>query len=933
MVATVERLQTVLAEHYAIDRELGRGGMATVYLAHDLKHGRQVAIKVLRPDLGESLGPGRFLREIRIASRLTHPNILPVHDSGTADGLLFYVMPHVAGESLRERIRREGQLPVADAITIAREVAEALAYAHREDVVHRDIKPGNILLEAGHAVIADFGLARAIRAAAADDLSSARLAIGTPLYMSPEQSSSSEQIDGRSDVYSLGCVLYEMLAGEPPFTGPSAQAIAAKHMQLPPPSLRTVRPHVPPRIEAAINQALEKVPADRFQSADEFARALTVDQRSTPPWIKDRLSRRRLAAGGLAVALGMLALAVGILRRSPQTSPSQVGIVIVPFQGVVPSADSSSSGQSAPHLLFADALGWLPGVRPIDGTTLLDSARGEHKLPLPQLLQGARQLGGQYLLTGAILPVGSGSESRVTVDLYASSNGERLLRAEEAAEAGRLEGALARLALESVRALAPREGLAIGSRGALLSATSSAAALGYLLQGQAKFWTADYDGAAVAFGRAIDADSACGLAYHRLSVAEIWRHDFAAALRAVEAGLGRSPELAPRWVLLLQAQRHYAMRRGDSAIAAFQRVVLNRPDEIDGWLGLGDALFHFAGLSGYRPLDAQRALEEVVTLDSSFAPIYDHLADLALLRGDAAASRRYVDRIPSGDLSKPPREAAITLWFGEPRARRTVLERLRAADRPTLSQLVMLLSNDSSHLSLADTVASYLMGPDRTPDDRRRGSEYRLATLAAMGRWNEGLAIWRSASDDGGLDAWLLQAYFAGYPASAVAKPMFSSARAAVGRERTVDLTGPPSGEVVQAVQALAHRATLYGDSAEVLDVLARLNAARARRDSSDPMPPALIASLQARLALLSGDTAQAIGLLDRSVSRSVWPYTDFFPLSGLAPQRLLLARLLAARGQTKPAKRWLDSFSNSWAVGDVFFRGGASRGKRETQP
>jgi eukaryotic-like serine/threonine-protein kinase len=275
MVETVERLRTVLAEHYAVDRELGHGGMATVYLAQDLKLGRQVAIKVLRPDLATSLGPGRFLREIRIASRLTHPNILPVYDSGTAEGVIFYVMPYVAGESLRERIHRESQLPVADAIRIAREVAEGLAYAHAEDVVHRDIKPGNILLEDGHAVIADFGLARAIRAAVADDLSSAGLALGTPTYMSPEQSSGADQVDGRSDVYSLGCVLYEMLAGEPPFTGPSAQAIAAKRLQLPVPPLRSVRPHVPMSVVAAMERALEKIPADRFQTAGEFARALT----------------------------------------------------------------------------------------------------------------------------------------------------------------------------------------------------------------------------------------------------------------------------------------------------------------------------------------------------------------------------------------------------------------------------------------------------------------------------------------------------------------------------------------------------------------------------------------------------------------------------------------------------------------------------------
>jgi TolB-like protein len=310
MAEVVERLRSVLAERYAIDRELGRGGMATVYLAQDLKHGRPVAIKVLRPDLAQSLGPGRFLREIRIASRLTHPNILPVYDSGSADGLLYYVMPYVAGETLRERIQGQGQLPLADAIRITREICEALECAHGEDVVHRDIKPGNILLESDHAVIADFGLARAVRAAVSDDLSSAGLALGTPPYMSPEQASGGDQVDGRSDIYSLGCVLYEMLSGEPPFTGPSAQAIAAKHLQLPPPPLRTVRPHTPEPVVAAIERALEKVPADRFQTADEFARALIATDLS-----EGGKGQRRVIMWGALLLAGVAVLGIMLVER------------------------------------------------------------------------------------------------------------------------------------------------------------------------------------------------------------------------------------------------------------------------------------------------------------------------------------------------------------------------------------------------------------------------------------------------------------------------------------------------------------------------------------------------------------------------------------------------------------------------------------------
>jgi eukaryotic-like serine/threonine-protein kinase len=231
----LKRLASAIGDRYAIERELGRGGMATVYLAADRKHGRRVAIKVLDPELASAIGPGRFLQEIQIAARLTHPNILPLHDSGEANGLLYYVMPYVEGESLRDRLERERHLTLDAAIQVVRHVAAALAYAHGHGVVHRDIKPENILLTGGQAIVADFGIARAIDAAGSQHLTGTGLAIGTPAYMSPEQVGAERTLDGRTDIYSLACVAYEMLGGEPPFTGPSAQAVMARHAVDPPP--------------------------------------------------------------------------------------------------------------------------------------------------------------------------------------------------------------------------------------------------------------------------------------------------------------------------------------------------------------------------------------------------------------------------------------------------------------------------------------------------------------------------------------------------------------------------------------------------------------------------------------------------------------------------------------------------------------------------
>ena len=263
-----------LGDRYVIERELGRGGMATVYVAQDLRHKRQVAIKILRPDVAAAIGAERFLREIAIAARLTHPYVLPLLDSGQAAGSLYYVMPYVRGESLRQRLAREQRLPLADALRIARELGAGLDYAHREGFVHRDVKPENVLLADGHAVIADFGIARAMCRAGGDHVTEVGLAIGTPEYMSPEQAAGDRELDGRCDVYSLACVIFEMLAGAPPFSGPSARAIMARHLSEPPPPLRARRPDAPAAVEQALARALAKDPADRFASVAEFVTAL-----------------------------------------------------------------------------------------------------------------------------------------------------------------------------------------------------------------------------------------------------------------------------------------------------------------------------------------------------------------------------------------------------------------------------------------------------------------------------------------------------------------------------------------------------------------------------------------------------------------------------------------------------------------------------------
>src|SRR5512140_3688015 len=261
----LERLTAALSDRYRIERELGAGGMATVYLAHDVRHDRKVAVKVLRPELSAILGGERFLAEIRTTANLQHPHILSLFDSGDAGGLVFYVMPYVDGESLRDRLNREKQLPVDEAVRIAREVADALAYAHAQGVVHRDIKPENILLHGGHAMVADFGIALAAsRSEGGTRMTETGMSLGTPFYMAPEQAMGGREITPKADIYALGCVLYEMLTAEPPFTGATAQAVIARVMTEEPRSLTLQRRSIPPHVEAACRAALEKLPADRF---------------------------------------------------------------------------------------------------------------------------------------------------------------------------------------------------------------------------------------------------------------------------------------------------------------------------------------------------------------------------------------------------------------------------------------------------------------------------------------------------------------------------------------------------------------------------------------------------------------------------------------------------------------------------------------------
>ncbi len=371
MVDMLERLKTALVDRYMIEREIGRGGMATVYLAHDVKHDRKVAVKVLRPELAAVLGAERFLSEIKVTANLQHPHILALFDSGEADGFLYYVMPYVEGESLREKLNREKQLAVVDALRIASQIADALGSAHRQGIMHRDIKPENILLSEGHAVVADFGIALAVNSAGGERLTETGLSLGTPAYMSPEQVVAEQDLDARSDIYSLACVLYEMLAGDPPFVASTPQAVLARHVTDPVPPITTVRSSVSAPAAAAITRALGKAPVDRFDSAEAFSQAL--------------------------------------ITQAAEVGPETKSIVVLPFDNLSPDPDNAFFADGLTEELIAD-LSKVRALKVISRTSAVLAK--ESKKDVPTI---ARELNVRYVLEGSVRR--AGNNLRITAQL------------------------------------------------------------------------------------------------------------------------------------------------------------------------------------------------------------------------------------------------------------------------------------------------------------------------------------------------------------------------------------------------------------------------------------------------------------------------------------------------------------------------------------
>jgi eukaryotic-like serine/threonine-protein kinase len=654
-----------LEGRYRLERELGHGGMATVYLARDLKHDRLVAIKVPRPELA-TLGPERFLREIRLAAQLQHPHILGLIDSGTFEyqpGLsgLYYVMPYVEGESLRDRLQREGQLPLDDSLRIVREIALALDYAHRHGVIHRDIKPENILLSDTQALIADFGVARALEAAGGERLTETGIALGTPAYLSPEQAAGGRELDGRADIYSLGCVLYEMLAGEPPFTGPTPQAIIAKRFSEPVPHLRTVR-DVPEAIEQAVTKALARSPADRFATAAQLASALQTHAGERPTHTQPtavRVRRRRSRWIGLGVLIALAAVGAILWRSRRPSEPALDAnlLAVAPFEVLDPSLALWREGLV--DVLSRDLDGAGP-LRTVPQTVALRRWQGRADRGSAEAF--GRSTGAGIVVFGSLLPRGRDSVTlRATLVDLGSRDREPDL---EVSGGGTRLGELAdSLGVEILRTLGRTR--PIGSVRQVTIGSRTMPALKAFLQGEQFYRKALWDSALVAYDRAIARDSGFTLAHRRVGMVLGWYsptwHAFEPADSYTHRAARLNHGLPTRDSLLITAAvldlAAGEATDGDTLLAYRQRAwatletaAKRYPSDPEVWYTLGESRSHYQ--SPWIPARALEAFERSIALDPGFAPAYEHTIQLAINVGDPERARRYaaayVELDPSG---------------------------------------------------------------------------------------------------------------------------------------------------------------------------------------------------------------------------------------------------------------------------------------------
>ncbi|HEX6314357.1 MAG TPA: serine/threonine-protein kinase, partial [Gemmatimonadaceae bacterium] len=893
MIDDVQFLRDMLAPRYLLAEEIGRGGMATVFRARDTKHVRDVAVKVLDPSLASAIGLERFQREIAIAAALQHPNIVPLYDSGGSGNVLYFIMPLVSGESLRQRMRREAQLGVPDALAIVRDVAAALTHAHNAGVVHRDIKPENILLSGGKALVTDFGIARAVNSAGDQVLTELGVALGTPAYMSPEQAGGSDVVDGRADIYALGCVLYEMLAGEPPFSGRTAQALLARHLHETPPSLSVVRPTVTHDLQQAVERALAKVPADRFTSAIAFADALDAAQlasisgqaRAQRP--RNPVRRSLIGAGALlVVVLAGTRVAMG---RDPAADPNRV--VVYPLS-VTGSGFEAGAGEQV-ALILQSALEHTEPLRWLDGQALLGPERGaDARLLGREAGRLARRHGARYYLAGALV---SDRDSQTVILRLHDTDADSMVQ--ESATGPVAGTSPPQLALRAIAQILPRLLPPNGRVDLSYLADRNPAAIADWLQGEREYARSRYSAARRHLNRALAVDSLLGVAALKGAQASTYLYDYGSARQLLAIALRQQGQLPSHHLALARGLEHFVSGRPDSALSYFARARAIDSTWAEPLMLAAETNLHLMPATA-NDAATEQSLVRVLELEPRFAPPLFHLTEFAVRRGEARRARDLLRQIeaasPDSDWTFQA-DLMVRCAFDGPDAIDWPAAVRRASDR--VVEVARILAGGAVNTRCARRAVESVLRFDT--DTSAQHAIFRWSALKTLDYLT--MAEGRDAAAATLLDS----ASQAGIRA-AVSLHILNAAAGGRASEASADsamrvLSNMP---VSQMPTVRLRYVSLWSwhkrDDSRLDSVVQR---ARTIVDSTrSGIDRLVLDGAQARLALLRADTAGALQTLKelRPAADPAWITWDLW--ESAAAERLLLAQLQLATGDAAGA-------------------------------
>ncbi len=896
-----------IAHRFRIEAVCGRGGTSVVYRARDVRNDQLVALKVFRPELTAAMGTERFLREVHIAHALVHPHIVSALESGEQNGVLYSVLTFVDGETLRSRLAREGALPLEEALRLTRQIGDALSYAHAHGIVHRDVKPENILLSGGRALLGDFGIARAIVVAAGDRLTDSGIVIGTPAYMSPEQATADAALDARTDQYALAVCLYEMIAGDPPFTARTSQALIARLVAEPPPPLETVRPTVPLGVVAAIEQAMAKVPADRFASVEAFLAAVESPTAKLNRPVRYATRQRPWRAAAVALVAVAAVIAAWVATRRPLDASR---VLVFPARTAAVGSDPREGLRIADAIQIAvehtEPLRWIPAWESLDSATRADPSR----LRAADARALARRRGSRFYVLSAVEASASGTQ--VMIWLHDAA-GDSVVTQVSALDS---TGAVPATAL-AIRAL-PRLLASMLDPGARVDLSPLSdrrlPAIVKLFEAEEAYRSARFGAAFALYREAVDADPAFAYAALKGAQAASWENRLEEATDLLRSARENEQALPPKYRPFLAGLEAYQGGRADSAVAGFQRALAFDRYWAEAAMALGDVYYHLIPSATSLDSLAEASFAAAVAIDSTFLPPLFHLAEISVLRGDVRVAAQYGDRMVAAGAQPSSTQHLATML-------RCVQGRMTDADWQTMAAL----TPDAAMLA-----ARSLAVGARQPACAERGARAVLAAPAASAG-----TVWASLLT--------LHGVLVATGRSREAAQLLDSARTHISsRAFAFALT---SVYVDSAVVPLARAAEAFGQErfgthyagarprsawafgvweAWQRDTIA-LRAIATRLDSvgratSDAPTLLAAASLAAHLTLLRGDTSAALQRFAALPTTAPRDSLSWEFLEPIATDRLTYASVLLATGRTEEALQAAAVFDHPQPVAFVSF-------------